>query len=66
MSKSVGAIDQVKMLILTKLHQKHFSLFPDEDQIVSHDTPCLKGAGSRNSAKLGNYKMSVKVRETQK
>ena len=26
----------------------------------------FKGAVSRNSAKLGNYKMSVKVRETQK
>ena len=25
---------------------------------------CLKGAVSRNSAKLGNYKMPVKLRET--
>ena len=26
----------------------------------------VKGAVSRNSAKLGNYKMPVKLRETQK
>ena len=27
-------------------------------------TKCFKGAESRNSAKLGNYKMPVKLRET--
>ena len=32
------------------------------DQVTLH----IKGAVSRNSAKLGNYKMPVKLRETQK
>ena len=31
---------------------------------VQEVLPTLKGAVSRNSAKLGNYKMPVKLRET--
>ena len=35
-------------------------------EMVNFAIRSFKGAVSRNSAKLGNYKMPVKVRETQK
>ena len=34
--------------------------------LITRNKSSVKGAVSRNSAKLGNYKMPVKLRETQK
>ena len=47
-------------------YEKFQSGFRDEakDHGLSCIKPALKGAVSRNSAKLGNYKMLVKLRET--
>ena len=36
----------------------------DDDDDDGDSNQLLKGAVSRNSAKLGNYKMPVKLRET--
>ena len=64
LQRQIGRNDRERRLMLTKMRPKDRQLPPVQSNVLWSRSDFIKGTVSRNSAKLGNYKMPAKLTET--